>query len=64
MHVTFAAYTCRVYAHSIRMTSGFGRVSPLALERSPQPRFDNSGRSFAYSFFPTPPRGAAQLLFS
>jgi len=37
--MTFAPYTRRIYARSVRVTSGFGYLRPLAHRRSPRMRF-------------------------
>ena len=57
--VTFAPSTCRIYAGTLRMTSGFRFLCPLARVPSPLCASCSSGRSFAYSFLRTPPRDDA-----
>ena len=56
---TFAPSTCRIYADTLRMTLGFRFLGPLARVSSPLCASCSSGRSFAYSFLRTPPRGDA-----
>jgi len=56
---TFAPSTCRIYPDTLRMTLGFGSFGPLARVSSPLCASCSSGRSFAYSFLRTPPRGDA-----
>src|SRR4029079_16678253 len=54
---TFAPSTCRIYADTLRMTSGFRSFGPLARVSSPLCASCSSAGSFAYSFLRTPPRG-------
>jgi hypothetical protein len=59
MRATFAPSACRIYADTLRMTSGFRFSRPLARVPSPLCASCSSGQSFAYSFLRTPPRDDA-----
>ena len=55
--VTFISYTRGIYGGLVRMTLGFGSFCPLAHQPTPQCPSCSSGRDFACSFLPIPPRG-------
>lgn len=55
--VTFIPYTRGIYGGLVRMTLGFGSVCPLAHQPTPLCPSCSSGRDFACSFLPIPPRG-------
>ena len=54
--VTFIPYTRGIYGGLVRITLGFGSFGPLAHQPTPRCPSCSSGRDFACSFLPIPPR--------